>query len=64
MATNPKTPISALIKLSEDPEGEVRAGVAQNRNTPASILEKLSKDEYKLVRYHAINNSTYINKDK
>ena len=55
-ASNPNTPLEAILDLAEDPDWRVRDGVAMNANTPAEILEKLSSESNWSIREHVASN--------
>lgn len=53
------TPLSVLIRLSDDKDDMVRSSVARHSDTPLYILIKLIQDKDSIVREHTIRNPTY-----
>ncbi len=55
-ASNPNTPIEALVELAKDSVCDVRCSAASNPNTPIEALVELAKDSVWSVRWRAASN--------
>ena len=53
VARNPATPVSTLVRLANDPEGEVRDMVAANLKTPVDVVVSLALNPDKSRRARA-----------
>ena len=55
-ASNPNTPVDALIELAKDADCDVRRSAAGNPNTPVEVLTELAKDSNWGVRCNTAGN--------
>jgi hypothetical protein len=64
LASNVRTPVDILEKLSASDNINIRIGLALNPKIPSYLLDELLKDENHSVRVHAATNTQYLERYK